>query len=414
MLNIYESILRRILAESRVSDVKEKYPQIADKIDRITASLPEKLHRLIPWAAKQLSVDNDIDLSVMIDTLKTFDDNIQRIKSKDIDTYKTFDDLRDTVKNIESIPTKSQKQEKIKSDADKIYESDKFTVIVPKSVEASCKYGANTKWCISGEKDNKFKEYNDFVITAIIINNDKQHDDEFTKKIAYVMVPDNEGVVKKVQIFNAIDKEMSEDDLRQVLGVEFTKIKQKMSEYAKNSDVGRMSEEKAWKLATSKDPDERQIAAQSEYVPQEVLEFLADDKDKDVRYALAGNEKLKSRNIFATLSVDEEDGIRSVIALDRNIPTDIVNRMIHDEYEPVRQHALSNPRIDVNILRKLHKSFLEKTQWAIARNTSSPKDVLDHLANSRFVDVREQVANNPNTDIETLKRLTKDEAVDRV
>jgi Leucine-rich repeat (LRR) protein len=44
-------------------------------------------------------------------------------------------------------------------DAKKIFEDDNLLVIQPLTEQASCKYGAGTKWCTAAKKDNMFEEY---------------------------------------------------------------------------------------------------------------------------------------------------------------------------------------------------------------------------------------------------------------
>jgi len=385
-----------------VSDAKEKHPLVSEKIDELAAMLPEKLHKYIPWAAKQMSSDQTIDVTLLADTLLSFEKNVQRIKDRDIESYKTFQDLTNAVRNVTEKQTKSQKQTSISADVDKIYESDRLLAIVPKTEEASCKYGANTRWCVSGKKDNKFEEYKDFTVTVFIINKDKQ------EKFAYVTVPDNEGNIKKTQIFDEKDKELSEDKLRNSLGDELDVIKEKIRDYVKSSDVGKMSEEKAWKLAKSKDVEKRIVAAKSEFVPQEVLEFLAVDKNDDVRYAVAENENIKSRKVFELLATDEDNTIRQMISLDRNIPTDIIDKMLRDDDVSVIRHALSNKNLSVELIRKFSAPAYAKNHEFIARNLSAPKDVLDKLSKSNQQYVRLQVAMNKNADNETLLALASD------
>ena len=61
----------------------------------------------------------------------------------------------------ESLILKKVLMEKFKVGADeydKIYEDDKFLLVIPYTHEASCKYGAGTKWCTTG-RDEKGEEW---------------------------------------------------------------------------------------------------------------------------------------------------------------------------------------------------------------------------------------------------------------
>ena len=51
-------------------------------------------------------------------------------------------------------------QKQTASAADKVFENDKCIVVVPHTYEASCKYGANTKWCTASNKtDSHWNQY---------------------------------------------------------------------------------------------------------------------------------------------------------------------------------------------------------------------------------------------------------------
>ena len=63
-----------------------------------------------------------------------------------------------------------QKKQQIRNDAELFYEDDNWKVIIPKIEEASCLYGANTKWCTMGKEDNMFNEYNSRGSLYIFIN----------------------------------------------------------------------------------------------------------------------------------------------------------------------------------------------------------------------------------------------------
>jgi hypothetical protein len=63
----------------------------------------------------------------------------------------------------ESLILKKVLMEKFKvgtDEYDKIYEDDKFLLVIPYTHEASCKYGANTKWCTTGRDEQGSEWFN--------------------------------------------------------------------------------------------------------------------------------------------------------------------------------------------------------------------------------------------------------------
>jgi hypothetical protein len=76
----------------------------------------------------------------------------QRLKGIDITQFKSFDELKKLVDDTEATKSKTEiKREISDKDVEKVYENSQFLIISPKTHEASCKYGAGTKWCISAK-----------------------------------------------------------------------------------------------------------------------------------------------------------------------------------------------------------------------------------------------------------------------
>lgn len=63
-------------------------------------------------------------------------------------------DLIKIVKKVINEGIKVSKDERIKLTNNK-----SFLQVIPLTINASCKYGATTKWCVSGKERNVFKDY---------------------------------------------------------------------------------------------------------------------------------------------------------------------------------------------------------------------------------------------------------------
>jgi hypothetical protein len=63
-------------------------------------------------------------------------------------------DLRNIVRKVIVEKFKISKDERIK-----LTDNENFSLVLPLTTEAACKYGANTKWCVSGQENNKFTSY---------------------------------------------------------------------------------------------------------------------------------------------------------------------------------------------------------------------------------------------------------------
>ena len=82
------------------------------------------------------------------------------IEKRDINKFNSVSELYSLIQTLENEGVKSQKDVK-KEGAEVVYEDDEWKIVIPRTEEASCIYGANTKWCTAGRENNMFKYYND-------------------------------------------------------------------------------------------------------------------------------------------------------------------------------------------------------------------------------------------------------------
>lgn len=142
-----------ILLEGRKEDVIKKYGEEHTELINLLSDVdPSGNNKYLNWMVKTALGKNKDDqiptadkiASVVID----FHKQLARIKNKDINSYKKLSDLEDVVN--EAIAKEEEK--KFAKQAKKIYEDDTVVVYAPFTVQASCRYGAGTKWCVSGTR----------------------------------------------------------------------------------------------------------------------------------------------------------------------------------------------------------------------------------------------------------------------
>jgi hypothetical protein len=87
---------------------------------------------------------------------------------RDIQRYKSLNELYDVVKQFEEVQTQGDVDralyQKMHMDphAEVIYDDETMKVVIPKTQEASCYHGVNTKWCTAATSaHNMFSRYND-------------------------------------------------------------------------------------------------------------------------------------------------------------------------------------------------------------------------------------------------------------
>jgi hypothetical protein len=151
-----------LLREGRKEDLKKKYSDKYDEevLDWILniSDLVDFNHKYTDFVLRVIDPKRD-DVAWWVETiieeLKLFDKYQNQLEKKDINQYQTFIELQRTVAPLQQ----KEKEKELESKVDKIYEDDTFLVVVPKTEQASCKYGSNTKWCTAAKNDNMFRTY---------------------------------------------------------------------------------------------------------------------------------------------------------------------------------------------------------------------------------------------------------------
>ena len=207
--NIKYIILEQLLTENRVNQVKEKYKCIPPMlVDYASSKDPSGNNKYLMWIIKQLWEGRDIegndgfklefgeeepgcldrfnDSPVFIDMdrflrsgmwVKNYLDNVinvvndfhsygKNLQNKDINSY-TYNVLKNALNPI--IIKASEKR--LAKDVEKIYEDAEWLFISPKTHQASCVYGSNTKWCVTMRNDplyyRRYTEDNHYLIFVI-------------------------------------------------------------------------------------------------------------------------------------------------------------------------------------------------------------------------------------------------------
>jgi hypothetical protein len=190
-----------------------------EQYDEILDSLPEKLEKYAGWIGRNIN-NTEASINHIIDLLHWFENNKNKLDEKDINKY-TIDSLQSTFDNIGV--SKSQKQKEIKGDGSKlIYEDDEYLLYEIYNHEASCYYGAGTKWCITGKNPNNpnggSKSWDMYTKNGagfmfLIKKNGDINDIYYKIAIAY---KDYEGKRYVLAAFNALDEQINKSTLKSI------------------------------------------------------------------------------------------------------------------------------------------------------------------------------------------------------
>ena len=210
-----------LLLEGRKEDILKKYGQMddtaEDTIHYFSTSDPSGNNKYLEWMTKMwLSLGSDKSYSPkdneVVDVVKLFHKNIQRITNKDINSY-SFLELKETAKEAEEKRELAQLKKEAKKQKTVIYEDDKWFVVSPHTWKASCYYGAGTKWCVTMKNtSNHWDNYSRRASFHYIIDKTKGKTDPLYK-VAYRKI----GHGGRYELWNAEDLEIS----RQKIGQEW-------------------------------------------------------------------------------------------------------------------------------------------------------------------------------------------------
>lgn len=228
-----------LLKEGRKEDLEKKY---SDKIDpevlNFVLNSPELIaynHKYTDFILRDLYLVNEggsgLDIAwwlqeEYIPAINLFDKYQSQLEKKDINQYKSLGELATATHDFAI----RDWRKKMESKVDKIFENDRYLVVVPKTHEASCKYGANTKWCTTSVSDTHFKQYTSGRQRLYYIIDKKNSTNQDYSKIAIHF--DNS---KQKKYWDSQDSPMSEKEIR-VFEYAFPEIIEAINEdYKKNS-----------------------------------------------------------------------------------------------------------------------------------------------------------------------------------
>jgi hypothetical protein len=195
----FENLLKRIVLAAKIDDeLLKSNLNVTDKekVKELNNKLTNKV-KYVNYLIKNFKEKEIVEL------LNKFDKNVNKYKQKDINSYSINE-----LKKVLEEPVQKSKTELKSSGAKLIFENDKVFIYHILTEAASKLYGKGTKWCVSGEKDNKFNEYDEEINLYFIISKYRDKEDPLYK-IAVAVYSNI------LEIFNAEDKKIGESKVKE-------------------------------------------------------------------------------------------------------------------------------------------------------------------------------------------------------
>ena len=151
-----------LVSAAKADDLKEKYPELADEIDRLADADPTPQKKYLQWSVGQVQSGASVD--EVIDVVKQYDKALPRLtgKDKDIGSLKTVADMQAVVDKATKVSTKGDVKKKSRKGGVILHEDDRWMLVRPDTQDASIYYGSNTAWCVSRRELSKNYWYNYF------------------------------------------------------------------------------------------------------------------------------------------------------------------------------------------------------------------------------------------------------------
>lgn len=221
-------LLKSLISEGRIEDAKAKYPEDIEVVEHFISQDPSGNNKYLPWMMKtykQISADVPEGVrtqakELIPNLIKGFHQHSARLEKKDINQYKTLAELYNVINPvIKAAEEKSIKKEKEEKGVKKLYEDADWLFLQPLEYKSSCKYGANTKWCVaSKDTEQHFKSYTKQGLLLFLIH--KKTDNKFAFYVNFGDYGDYGEAFSNVEIYNPIDTDISDNNIGLVSDIE--------------------------------------------------------------------------------------------------------------------------------------------------------------------------------------------------
>jgi hypothetical protein len=152
--------LIQIILEGRKEDFQRKFAskfnetQLAKILEK-SETLPGQ-NKYLNFMGTHINSRNfDNDLNILHKLLERFAVVGSNLQIKDINQYKGINELRNALTEYDN---RVRREIKTVDNADVVYEDDELIVVMPRTYEASCQFGAGTKWCTTSSNSH-FQNY---------------------------------------------------------------------------------------------------------------------------------------------------------------------------------------------------------------------------------------------------------------
>jgi 3-methyladenine DNA glycosylase AlkC len=364
----------------------------------------------------------------VIDVVKAFDKQKQRLAKKDIYAYKTPGELRQALEDLGA--SKRSEKKRLKSqETTYLGTFGDWIVAMPHTVESSCQLGKGTTWCTAAtETQNLFLSYvgrsDEDIILYYIMKKGVDSRQDVTAKLSVGFVngkPVLEGQDGGVSV-DADNEGLTPQRLKGILGNQYDPIMDAMEIHAEEIRGVHPARKQMAKIA--KDPNlyqkytknlegyEREdfadiILDYKSLSPEVFRIMLPDLEGRETISKLARNPNT-SPEILKILASYKNRYLKRAVAKNPNTPPEAFIKLANDDDEYVRVAVAKNPSTPLEVSLELLNNLEPRIKRTIAKDPDTTTELLSALASDDDLLVREAVAANDNTPQKILVKLADD------
>jgi hypothetical protein len=331
-------------------------------VKRVIQEQSEHVKNLYKSWANKRSGNPEKALSIMNDVL----DNQKKLPKKDFSQYSSYDELVSDLNKL--------KQAAKSEDTTKIYEDKDLLVIVANTWEASCKYGAGSKWCTTSRDDSSYwKRHNQTGTEFFWIFKNKPQNDPNHKFSYHIKVGGDHDWCNAI---NNCRKELPNDSYPKQHSM-YDQIISKLKEFHDQRD-----------MVKNYDQNELKSLTISNWISNNITDLLSDfeiDSHYDQTLSMSifdfTEEYIYEEIVPFNGDIDDEDYIKEFhVELtnyleDFNPPFNLGDFVQNSNIINDFTYTINNLLQDIP---ELYES--------IANNTANPKNVIDMLIDNAYED----------------------------
>lgn len=427
-MDFISETIKKILLENRVDDVKKKFPNLDPAIiNYFVAVDPSGNNKYLEWMCKAMSHEpthwslgdkiNNHEyqegiwgetagyLSKLVTKFHELlpylvhpNEKGEKEGTTDLYQYKFTDSemIHYLIYDLEQAEERrdiKETQKRLIKGADKLFENSEWLVIRPKTHEASCHYGAGTKWCTTMKSaSGHFTRETDRTFLIYVINK-KESPTNVTNKVAWqipyhkdnkwILNTENGPNTKRIKLWDTEDSNIVNDQKgRNYFDNVPMYIKENIFNYIQTqmdemfSKTGFNEDERIQAIAeyfgyTQEDIDSIE---EKTYTNYGMRIFLVDSQD--AAYCVADEDELEQAKTEWAEMYIESEGVESVLSYNNDVDSFIYIRNQEELAKELTDNHIED-QSDEDVLDFAKHSNTIKQYWEEYGITSSVQDDLD-------------------------------------